>query len=128
MNAFLENLNVVLTRDGHRRPWLAEKSGVGLSTINNWFAYDRWPALDMAYAVAKTVGVSIEELMGEEPLAPKSRLFSGVRGELVDLVAGLPGYLVTEFLELARAAVRAVEKERRVAFALSGTGEVVEKV
>ncbi len=67
MNQFLESVSIELVKLGRRRPWLSEVSGVSLSTINNWFAYDRWPQLDHAYKISIAIGQPLPVLMGELP-------------------------------------------------------------
>jgi len=64
MNVFLQNVSIELVKIGRRRPWLAEASGTNISTINNWFAYDRWPQVDHAYRVSVALGISLPLLMG----------------------------------------------------------------
>ena len=68
MNDFLKRLDDLLHEQGRKRPWLAEETGIGLSTINNWFSKNRYPMVNTALKIARALGVSIDYLMtGEEP-------------------------------------------------------------
>lgn len=71
MNTFLTNVDRQLAAVGKRRPWLADVSGVGISTLNNWFAYDRTPNCEQGLAVAKALGTTVDALMGEKPAPPE---------------------------------------------------------
>lgn len=86
MNTFLSNVDHALARIGKKRPWLADTSGVGLSTVNNWFAYDRTPNCEQGLAVAKALGTTIEALMGEKLTPPE---LSGERKEIWAWLEGL---------------------------------------
>lgn len=69
--AFLANLDQHLYKIGRRRPWLADRSGVSLSTINGWYAHNRLPRLDDAKRVVDALGLTLEYLITGESLYEK---------------------------------------------------------
>lgn len=51
-----------------KRPWLSEKTGIPISTINTWFKTNRVPRVDHAYAIARALNTTVEYLLtGEDP-------------------------------------------------------------
>ena len=82
MHVFLETLEKLLHRNGRKRPWLAEQTGVSLSTINSWYAADRPPKVELAFRIAQVMEVSIETLLTGKEL-PQKRFDNAVLSRLV---------------------------------------------
>ncbi len=83
MQSVLKNIELLLTKKGKKRPWLSKESGVPLSTINNWYSYDRVPKLNDTIAVAEALGVDISLLLQEEIDASVARAESEIDATLL---------------------------------------------
>lgn len=59
-------LKIVLFERGIKHRWLAEQAGIKEQTISDIVNGKRRPTLDNALKIAKALGVSVEELFGEE--------------------------------------------------------------
>ncbi len=63
MHIFLKTVEELLNRKGRKRPWLAQETGISLSTINTWFSSNRPPRVELAFKIAQSLSVSIETLL-----------------------------------------------------------------
>lgn len=115
MNVFLGSVDRILHEQGRKRPWLSAAAEIPISTINNWFAYDRWPAVDQALAVAKVLETDLHTMMGERAL---NTIPAGPRMELVRLSYELPDYLLEEAVAAMEVLVRLTRKDRHMMEAL----------
>lgn len=69
MHIFLKSVEELLHKKGFKRPWLAQETGISLSTINTWFSSDRPPRVELAYKIAQALDISLETLLtGKEPV------------------------------------------------------------
>lgn len=64
--AFLSRLDSALHKIERKRPWLSRQTGIPLSTINSWFARNRYPRADHVYKIAKALSTTVEEIMNEK--------------------------------------------------------------
>lgn len=95
MNDFLRRVHDDLHRGDRKRPWLAERAGVSLSTLNGWFKNDRIPRADEATRVARVLGRTVEYLVtGQEPTTKQ------MPPELADLCQLLEGLSKEQLAEL----------------------------
>ncbi|MFW5695740.1 MAG: helix-turn-helix transcriptional regulator [Alkalispirochaeta sp.] len=62
MNVFLRNVATALSEKHMTRVDLARGAGIAVSTINNWYASDRYPRLDHAARIAETLEISLDRL------------------------------------------------------------------
>jgi len=46
MERFWKEVDKALAEQGKRRPWLADKTGISLGRINNWYVRGTLPRLD----------------------------------------------------------------------------------
>lgn len=59
-------LKEILNRHGSKQTWLAEKSGVPISTINDLVHQKKSPTLDTARKIARALNMEIGEIWPEE--------------------------------------------------------------
>ena len=88
MNTFLRMVDELLHEKGRKRPWLAQETGINLSTINTWFASDRPPRADVAFKIAQALEVPLEVLLTGErtPVARYSdEMLNGIVTYLEDM-------------------------------------------
>lgn len=62
-NDVILNIDILLRKMGKRRSWLSKKTGIPFSTISTWQSQNRIPRLDQAYAIAKALNVTLEQLI-----------------------------------------------------------------
>ncbi len=88
MLKFLQRIDELLLAQNQRRPWLAQKSGVNLSTINTCFSRDAYPSADKAHALAQALNTTVEFLMtGKQPDPPHEE--NSLIDEMCEYVRGL---------------------------------------
>lgn len=59
-------LKEILNKNGSKQTWLAEKSGVSVSAINDIVNQRKAPTLDTARKIARALGMPMEEIWPEE--------------------------------------------------------------
>jgi transcriptional regulator with XRE-family HTH domain len=62
LNDVLKRIKDRLNELNVKRPWLADRSGISVGTINSWYNNDRVPELEKAVAIAQALGVSVDWL------------------------------------------------------------------
>lgn len=68
LNRFLIGVEDALHAIRRKRPWLAEQTGIPISTINGWFSEDRQPRIEIAVRIAQALDTTVEYLVtGERP-------------------------------------------------------------
>jgi transcriptional regulator with XRE-family HTH domain len=66
-STFWDNVLGILDKQGKSQKWLADKSKVGRTLINSGIARGSSPSANNSFAIAKALGITIEELIaGEE--------------------------------------------------------------
>ena len=65
MTPFMENLSALMTLRGSTETWLCERAGLKQGTLNGWKNKNRNPPVTDAFMIAKALGTTIEELLGE---------------------------------------------------------------
>lgn len=63
MSNRLNKIKVVLAEQGRTNKWLAEQIGRDPATVSKWCTNTSQPPLDAFVAIAKCLGVSMEELI-----------------------------------------------------------------
>jgi transcriptional regulator with XRE-family HTH domain len=66
MNIFLTNVNMALASKSKPRAWLCRETGIGISTMSNWYQFDRFPGVDDAFHIATTLGVTLDSMMSSD--------------------------------------------------------------
>lgn len=59
-------LKEILEEEGRTQKWLCGKTGVTTTTMTSLVTKKRLPTLPVAYRIAKTLGVKIEDIWYEE--------------------------------------------------------------
>ncbi|MDC7231965.1 MAG: helix-turn-helix transcriptional regulator [Spirochaetales bacterium] len=54
-------ITIMLAKVNRKRPWLANRTGIPIGTINGWYR-GRIPRVDHLYLVAKALGTTVEYL------------------------------------------------------------------
>lgn len=63
MNTFWKEIDKALVERGERRPWLADKTGISLGRINNWYVRGTLPRVDDAVKIAEALNLSTRQLV-----------------------------------------------------------------
>jgi ribosome-binding protein aMBF1 (putative translation factor) len=111
---FWENVFIHINEPGKSQKWLANVSNVGKTVINSGIARKSSPSVDYAYAIAKALCVTVEELVdgdaGEQYLRgyirEKGWGFSPP-GRIADIVEAVQG-LSDEDLVPVRGVIKAM--------------------
>jgi transcriptional regulator with XRE-family HTH domain len=77
---FWENVSGYINEPGKSQKWLSSVSNVGKTVINSGIARKSSPSVDYAYAIAKALGVTVEELVDDEAGEQYLREYIGSRG------------------------------------------------
>lgn len=62
----LYNMNFELQKRSKKRPWLAEQTGISLSTINNWYSKETMPNLGHIILICDAFQISIDKLVKKQ--------------------------------------------------------------
>ena len=65
--AFIDNLRLLREQAGLTQTEMAKKAGVPFRSYQNWEAGSREPRIQALAAVAAALGVTVDELIGQEP-------------------------------------------------------------
>lgn len=101
---FKENLKELRLQDNLTQGDLAEKIGVGKSTISMWESGERTPSLEMLEALADFFNVSISRLWGDEekPVAMDGSGLSSEELEVIKQLRHLPPSSRASFLSFLK--------------------------
>lgn len=103
---FMDNLKTLRLQDGLTQGELAERIGVGKSTISMWEKGDRTPSLEMLETLADFFNVSLSELWGDEkkPAAMDGSGLSEEEMEIIDLLRAAPPEARMKLVEFLKSA------------------------
>jgi transcriptional regulator with XRE-family HTH domain len=103
MGTFIENLRVIMDRNGMTKAELSRLTDISKSTIQQWDKKNAIPKADAAYRVAKALNTSVENLLtGEISVDPAEMYIKktpGLRSLVIklglhpELVGPVDGYL-----------------------------------
>lgn len=62
IEAFAKNVRIALVETGLSQKELSERSGISVATISGMLRAHNGPSLHTAYTIAKTLGVTLDEL------------------------------------------------------------------
>jgi hypothetical protein len=66
---FWANVEHELKRQGRRRAWLSQQTGISINTLNGWSKKGRHPRITEAVMIARALDTSVESLLGETAVA-----------------------------------------------------------
>ena len=89
MKDLLRRIDELLAHMQRKRPWLAQRTGIKLGTINTWFNRDTYPRADEAFRIADELNTTVEYLMtGEETHRPEQDI-NPVLSELCEYLSNM---------------------------------------
>ena len=65
---FCQNLKKLRKTHGWNAQTFAKEFGTGKSTVSRWESGERFPSMDTIWKIADLFGISIDQLVGREPL------------------------------------------------------------
>ncbi|MBN2746263.1 MAG: helix-turn-helix transcriptional regulator [Bacteroidales bacterium] len=68
----MNRIKEVLDEKGIKQIWLAEKLGKSYNVVNGYVQNRQQPRIEVLYEIAKILGVSVKDLLIDNPLKTKN--------------------------------------------------------